>query len=61
MRECGQRLWVYDEESLGFALRHAGFLKELRRKFGESAHPELRGGDCPTREFESLYADAVKK
>jgi predicted SAM-dependent methyltransferase len=61
MREFGQHLWVYDERSLRLSLARLGFTSISRMRFGESLHPALRGVDCQSREFESLYMEAVKE
>jgi len=60
MREGGQHLWVYDAESLVALLRAAGFTSVAERKFGESAHPRMRGLDAEGRAFESLYVEGVR-
>ncbi len=60
MREHGQHLWVYDEESLTLALRRAGFTEIQRQEFGRSLHPRLENMDTEARAFESLYVEAVK-
>ena len=60
MREHGQHLWVYDEESLALALRRAGFSDVRRQEFGRSLHPRMRGMDTESRAFESLYVEAVR-
>ena len=60
MREHGQHLWVYDEESLALALRRAGFNEIHRQEFGRSVHPRLQNIDTEARAFESLYMEAVR-
>lgn len=60
MREHGQHLWVYDEESLALTLRHAGFSRTVRQEFGRSLHPRMQGLDTESRAFESLYLEAVR-
>lgn len=60
MREDGQHLWVYDEESLLLLLKQAGFGSAARQEFGRSAHPLMRGIDAEARAFESLYVEALK-
>jgi predicted SAM-dependent methyltransferase len=60
MREYGQHLWVYDTDSLKLALRQAGFGRTLKQGFGISVHPRMQGIDSESREFESLYVEAVK-
>jgi predicted SAM-dependent methyltransferase len=60
MREYGQHLWVYDTESLQFVLRRVGFVRTVEQAFGISIHPGMQGIDSESREFESLYIEAVK-
>ena len=60
MRENGQHLWVYDCESLMKLLRKAGFSSATEQLFGISSHPGMQNLDCPEREFESLYVEAIK-
>jgi predicted SAM-dependent methyltransferase len=60
MRERGQHLWVYDAQSLRLSLHQAGFPSVAQRSFGQSSHPMMQGIDCESREFESLYVEAVK-
>lgn len=61
MRENGQHLWIYDDESLRLLLKRVGFKKTARQRFGESWVSTLRGVDCQAREFESLYVEAIKQ
>jgi predicted SAM-dependent methyltransferase len=60
MREYGQHLWVYDTDSLQFVLRQVGFARTVEQSFGRSIHPRMHGIDSESREFESLYVEAVK-
>ena len=60
MREYGQHLWVYDADSLQSALGRAGFSRTVEQSFGASVHPRMQGVDSQSREFESLYIEAVK-
>ncbi len=60
MREYGQHLWVYDSESLLLTAKRAGFSGIIEQNFGVSIHPNMQGIDSQSREFESLYVEAVK-
>lgn len=60
MREHGQHLWVYDEESLALALARAGFSRVVRQEFGRSLQPRMQDIDTESRAFESIYVEAVK-
>lgn len=50
--------WMYDEEELETRLRDAGFTQFVRREFGESDHPELRGRE--TRLDSMLIYDVTR-
>ncbi len=60
MREGGQHLWVYDNESLLKLIQRTGFASASEQKFGVSQHPGMQNIDLQMRAFESLYVEAVK-
>ena len=66
MRTWGHT-FVYDEDTLGFLLKQAGFSSILRCKLGDSAHSELRKLENENRyppgllDFESVALEATKK
>lgn len=60
MREYGQHLWLYDEESLTQLFRRCGFSEVSRKQFGESLLERMSNIDSPEREFESFYLEGVK-
>jgi predicted SAM-dependent methyltransferase len=59
-RQGSQHKYAYDEETLVFVLRQAGFADVLVQQFGVSIDPKM-APDTNERRTESLYVEGVKR